>query len=218
MTDFFCYLKDQPKQERYLALGSRQHVKVKHDFRKAAGTAYKNCVSANTESDTAKKCKKWRKVFGRAFPIEEIVKESASRYAFTDTEQFIEDQYPVDIRNCLRIDCVVTSDGFLPKKLRSMLQSRYRLPVRRSLEFYIEKTDVEEPFVVLWKVRNRGEKAERLNKIRGQIIPSSSGRDAKSIRKESTSFYGPHYVECYIVKNGVVVARDLIDVPIDEQL
>ena len=98
-----------------------------------------------------------------------------------------------------------------------MLQSCLRLPIRRSLQFYIEQTDVNPPYNVLWKVRNRGEKAEQRDMIRGQIIPSSSGKDENSIRKESTSFYGPHYVECYIVKNGIVVARDMIDVPIDDE-
>ena len=31
--------------------------------------------------------------------------------------------------------------------------------------------------------------------------------------KYSFTFYGPHYVECYVIKNGVVVARDKILVP-----
>ena len=216
VEDFFCYLKDQPKQDYYLALGSRQRVHIKHDCRKAAKEAYEQSQKANVETDETKKCKKWRVVFGRNFPLLEQVTESASLYSYDNTEQYIEDQYPVDIRNYLRIDCTVSSDGFLTRNLRQILQSHLRLPVRRSLRFFIESTDVEAPFTVLWKVRNRGEKAERLKKIRGQIIPSSSGRNGDSVRKESTSFYGPHYVECYIVKDGVVVARDLIDVPIEE--
>lgn len=216
VEDFFCYLKDQPKQDYYLALGSNQRVKVKHDFRRAAKKAYEQSQRANDEADETKKCKKWRIVFGRYFPLVEQIQESVSHYSYRDTEQFIEDQYSVDIRNYLRIDCNVTSDGFMTRKLRHILQSQMRLPVRRSLQFYIEQTDVEPPFTVLWKVRNRGEKAERRDMIRGEIIPSSSGKDGNSIRKEITSFYGPHYVECYIVKNGVVVARDVIDVPIDE--
>ena len=193
-----------------MALGSRQRVHIKHDFRKAAKEAYEQSQKANVETDETKKCKKWRVVFGRNFPLLEQVTESASLYSYDNTEQYIEDQYPVDIRNYLRIDCTVSSDGFLTRNLRQILQSHLRLPVRRSLRFFIESTDVEAPFTVLWKVRNRGEKAERLKKIRGQIIPSSSGRNGDSVRKESTSFYGPHYVECYIVKDGVVVARDLI--------
>ena len=216
VEDFFCYLKDQPKQDYYLALGSRQRVHIKHDFRKAAKEAYEHSQKANAETDETKKCKKWRVVFGRNFPLLEQVTESVSLYSYDNTEQYIEDQYPVDIRNYLRIDCTVSSNGFLTKNLRQILQSHLRLPVRRSLRFFIESTDVEAPFTVLWKVRNRGEKAERLKKIRGQIIPSSYGMNGDSIRNESTSFYGPHYVECYIVKDGVVVARDLIDVPIEE--
>jgi hypothetical protein len=31
---------------------------------------------------------------------------------------------------------------------------------------------------------------------------------------ERTSFRGEHVVECYIVKDGIVVARDIIGVPI----
>ena len=33
---------------------------------------------------------------------------------------------------------------------------------------------------------------------------------------EESSFEGDHYVECYIVKNGVCVAKDRIEVPISK--
>lgn len=62
-----------------------------------------------------------------------------------------------------------------------------------------------------WKVLNRGAEAERRNKIRGQII--GSNRPNESLH-EYTQFRGDHLVECYIVKDGIVVARDLIEVPI----
>ncbi|WP_228383531.1 nucleotide-binding domain-containing protein [Pseudomonas aeruginosa] len=48
------------------------------------------------------------------------------------------------------------------------------------------------------------------NCIRGQIV-SDSGRGEIT---EHTSFNGDHIVECYIVKNGVVVAKNRIHVPI----
>lgn len=44
--DFFCYLKDLPKQERYAALGSGQHVKVKKNFQRKAKKAYELCLKA----------------------------------------------------------------------------------------------------------------------------------------------------------------------------
>jgi hypothetical protein len=64
---------------------------------------------------------------------------------------------------------------------------------------------------VKWKVLNRGDEAERRNTIRGEII---SPNRAGNARHERTSFRGEHVVECYIIKDGIVVARDVIDVPI----
>ena len=59
---------------------------------------------------------------------------------------------------------------------------------------------------IYWKVRNVGYEAIRRNCIRGQI---KKGIDYLN---ESTNFYGPHYVECYIIKDGICVARDKISV------
>ena len=57
----------------------------------------------------------------------------------------------------------------------------------------------------------RGEEARRRDCIRGQI-ESDQGRLEKT---ERTKFKGDHIVECYCVKNGVVVAKDRIHVPIN---
>ncbi|WP_309141900.1 nucleotide-binding domain-containing protein [Streptomyces griseicoloratus] len=46
--------------------------------------------------------------------------------------------------------------------------------------------------------------------MRGQILDSSK----RGVRIEHSDFKGEHVVECYVVKDGVVVARDRIDVPI----
>ena len=79
----------------------------------------------------------------------------------------------------------------------------------KNLDFFIARCDVPSPFSIYWKVRNVGEIAERKKQVRGQIIKTD-----KEHQREHTNFYGPHFVECYIVKNGVCVARDRIDVPI----
>jgi Adenylyl/Guanylyl and SMODS C-terminal sensor domain len=55
---------------------------------------------------------------------------------------------------------------------------------------------------VYWKVRNTGEEAIHADCIRGQIV-----KDTGSLRRdEPTKYRGKHYVECYIVKNGVCIA------------
>ena len=73
----------------------------------------------------------------------------------------------------------------------------------------IVNTDCTEPYDIYWKVRNVGDEAIRRNMIRGNIVKTNS-----KTKKESTNFKGPHYVEFFLVKNEVCVARDRIDVPI----
>ena len=75
--------------------------------------------------------------------------------------------------------------------------------------FKVKENNVPKPFEYKWKVLNRGNIAKTRDMIRGQIINDDSPE-----RKEKTNFSGGHEVECYVIKNGIVVARDSIDVPI----
>jgi adenylyl/guanylyl cyclase-like protein with sensor domain len=75
-------------------------------------------------------------------------------------------------------------------------------PKRRSLLFAVS-TDVPAPYMVYWKVRNGGVEAAQQHVLRGEITPDA-GAHAK---EETTSYTGMHYVECYVVKDGTVVAR-----------
>jgi hypothetical protein len=47
--------------------------------------------------------------------------------------------------------------------------------------------------------------------IRGQIMADEGNHE----RKERADFHGEHYVEAYIIKDGVCVARDDIDVRVN---
>lgn len=206
--DFFEYLKDEPKQDYYLALGSKQRVKVKSAFQSKAKQAYKECNKALEETSEETKHKRWRNVFGNSFPKGKTLSESRS---FSDTEEFIEDKYPIDIRYNLSINCRVTRDGFPPQLLQDILNQTKKVLRVRHLEFYIECTNVPKPYEVKWKVLNIGAEAERRNCVRGQII--SSNREQEK-RVENSDFWGDHYVECYIIKDESVVARNRISVPI----
>jgi Adenylyl/Guanylyl and SMODS C-terminal sensor domain/Second Messenger Oligonucleotide or Dinucleotide Synthetase domain len=209
IRDFLRFLADEDDHDHYGALGSGQHVKVKKRFQRKARKG-EELAAAAIEADGQKNAyKKWRAVFGTQVPAVDAV-VSLSKASFADSEQFIEDLMPVDIRYELAIDCTVTQDGFRPQSLRSILSGSGLLMPKRSLTFRITSNSVPEPFTVKWKVLNVGDEAERRNSVRGEIIDSSSGRE----RREHSSFRGRHHVECYITKNGVVVARDEIEVPI----
>lgn len=211
VRDFFNFLADQEDQDFYKALGSGQRVAVPDRFQSQAQTAYDRCVEAIEQEGRTSANQTWRKIFGKKVPLA----TSADKKAAT-TEEFIEDRFPVDIKYRLSIDCIVEQKGFQRRHLREMLSRRMLLPVRKSLDFVVDKSDVPGAYDVWWKVLNRGPEAERRNMIRGQLIRSNNKvRDGRRVHHETSDFNGDHLVECYIVKDGVVVARDNIKVPID---
>ncbi|WP_061209308.1 nucleotide-binding domain-containing protein [Leptospira borgpetersenii] len=212
--DFFQFLSEQPEQDYYRAPGSNQNVRVKKQFQKKAKKAYDLCVKAIEAKDEVGVNDKWKKVFGRPFPSNiESTSDSVQKTAstlWTNTEQFIEDQYPIDIRYDMIIDCNVNQDGFRESTLRQMIEKKYPLLPRKTLEFRITSINVPGSYEIYWKVLNRGEEAQKRNQIRGQII-----KDFGSCEKvEQTLFKGDHVVECYAIKNGILVAKDRIHVPI----
>lgn len=211
--DFFFYMSELPRQDRYNAPGSNQHVKVKKQFQKKAKKAFELCKEA-IEAKTEKIANdKWRAIFGRTFPITETsVAESFSKShaSWTNTEEFIEDRFPIDIRYNLEIDCEVKQNGFRTHSLRFMISKRMPLLPKKTLKFKVVNINVPEPYKIYWKVLNRGYEAQKRNSIRGQILEDKGNMT----KYEPTNFKGNHIVECYAVKSGVIVARDLIDVPI----
>ena len=210
--DFFKYLKNQPNQDHYQALGSRQDVKVKTRFQEKAKKAYELCLKAIEASDSDVAYDKWKKVYGRTFPAR-IEKAVASNQSWRNTEQFIEDIYPVDIGYNLRLECKVSQNGFRDNFLTKMLVNKIPLLANKNLLLTIKYIDVPEPYSLKWKVLNRGDEAQRRDNIRGQIIDDFGFKT----REEKTNFRGEHLVECYAIKDGVVIARDRIDVPIIER-
>lgn len=204
--DFFAFLKEEAEKDYYLALGSRQRVTVKAKFQPKAKKAYTRCFEAIENEGKSVANKKWREVFGTSVPL--AASEVAKSYR--NTEEFIEDRFPVDVTATVSIDCEVTQNGWRPTRLREMLLKEWPLKADKSLKFWVTDCSVEQPYDVKWKVLNRGPEAERRDKVRGQIVESSR----PATRVEHSDFKGEHVVECYVVKDGVIVARDRIDVPI----
>ncbi|WP_448983199.1 nucleotide-binding domain-containing protein [Olsenella uli] len=220
LADMFAWLsKRNAEQSYWLALGSNQQVRDggKGAFIRRAAKANEMLTEANAEGerrDTLEALfgKKFRAVATSESRMARDELVWARKYGCTPKEEYIEDRFPVDIRNNLVIDCKVTQQGFRPMALRDMLQRRVPLLRMKTLDFYIVSTDVQMPYDVYWKVRNRGRAAFERRMVRGQLI-RDAGRHA---RIEHTSFVGPHFVECCIIKDGKCVARDKIDVPIRE--
>jgi len=81
-------------------------------------------------------------------------------------------------------------------------------PLNKHLDLlFSASTNVPEPFHVYWQVVNTGKEAEHARQLRGEIVLSKTAGVGGLTQKEATSYTGSHWVECFIVKNSVCVAR-----------
>lgn len=213
VKDLFDFLQNENKEQQYwFALGSNQ--KIYNDdggkFITKAKQAYNKIKDISEDSEYLNEV--LRNIFGREFPKVESKSETKDQYNYRNTEQFIEDKYPLDICLNLNLNCTITQDGFRTMNLRTVISNSLYLKRDKKLEFYIENENEVRNFgidKILWKVKNEGSVAKQRDMIRGEIIETNSYN-----HKEYTDFTGNHYVEAYIIKNNICVAKGKIDVPI----
>lgn len=80
------------------------------------------------------------------------------------------------------------------------------VPIGRSLQFEIDSCTVREPYEVYWKIRNAGPEAAIRKAFRGEI------QKRGNVIYETSDFSGAHWVQAWIVKDGVAVATATQDV------
>lgn len=220
-VSLFEFLSREDREKAYWhAMGSNQLIY--NDDRGAFVPKASDAASLLKEagSDLARE-RALATLFGKAFSdciadgrAEEQEREWARKYGVDDEEMFIENMFTVDISRPLSIDCEVTQDGFRPCGLREMLTRNYPLLRDKSLRFYVTDKSLPKGCCYFWKVRNCGEAAYSRNCLRGRIVEGNQS----GTWHEHASFEGPHYVECYVIKDGVCIARSRIDVPIVNEL
>ena len=129
--------------------------------------------------------------------------------SFSDTEEYIEELYPLRLSYNCKVSCIVSGNGWRPKLLTEFLSVlRHWLPHNFEIRCSMDYTDCPQPYKIFWKVKNVGPEAERRNQIRGQIVEKG-----KTI-VEHSNFYGNHYIECYIIKDNMCVAKERVNIPI----
>jgi hypothetical protein len=158
---------------------------------------------AYDETDKVKSIALWQTVLGSGFqapPPSDTLTASASRDAVG--EEFIHEDKHIPIR--------ITETVRLVGRVRRVgTYKPYDLPKRgdrvgknRTIDFSLVECSVAEPYSVYWKVKNTGREAREGGQLRGKVVLGGA------TRYENTAYVGSHYVEVYIVKNGVCVARD----------
>lgn len=129
-----------------------------------------------------------------------------------DTEEFIEDKYDVQELYDVKIKCEVEKNGIRRTPLNSFFDkwnAVFKGYLPHHYDIYCEAvTDAKGYDKILWKVRNVGKYAIERDCIRGQIKYSGNTLHEKSC------FNGPHYIECYLIKDNVCVGIGHLDVEI----
>jgi Adenylyl/Guanylyl and SMODS C-terminal sensor domain len=109
----------------------------------------------------------------------------------------------------------ISGKGFRPQSFHDFVQKYGAVPKRLQLKFQAT-SNVPGPVHYWWKVRNFYEEARAANSgkgLRGEIRQG----ELTGIKKEDTLYKGTHYVECYIIKDDVCVAKSLLFVPISKE-
>ena len=81
--------------------------------------------------------------------------------------------------------------------------ARRRIPKGMWLRFSV-RTNTPAPYAVSWQVVNTGAQAAAAAQLRGDFYDSDIG---SGVRWETAQFSGLHWVEAFVIKDGVCVAR-----------
>ncbi|TAK28837.1 MAG: nucleotidyltransferase [Chloroflexota bacterium] len=110
--------------------------------------------------------------------------------------------WPINLTYDVTVTGTVSCKGFRPQQFNS--DSRL-LPKHSSLRFEA-RTETPWPYKVYWQVVNTGDEARAVSCLRGGYYDGLIEKGGR-VREERTLYTGMHWVECFIVRNGVCVAR-----------
>lgn len=106
---------------------------------------------------------------------------------------------------CLREDVSIKAkylhDGFRWKEIKTGTV----LNKHGSLRFEVQANGLKN-YEIWWQVTNTGREAEIANSLRGGFYDSELV-EGKKVRKESTLYTGRHYVEAYLIKQGICYGK-----------
>jgi len=73
---------------------------------------------------------------------------------------------------------------------------------------FTARTNVQQPYRVFWQVVNTGRDARaEVNGLRGGFEDRRTNENNPLVRDETAKFRGRHWIECFIIQNGLCVGR-----------
>ena len=145
----------------------------------------------------------WRQILGNEFPKDDSITTNYS-------EAKIENCLSVPHRKKLLWPLQRGGAAFISLKVTDLSGNEFNypsngVPLPKGCGLvYSVKTAVKKPFDVKWQIVNTGLEATQAGCLRGGFENSDFGTYK---RKEATAYSGTHFVQCFIIKNGVCVAK-----------
>lgn len=170
---------------------------------------------ARAEESDARSNELWRMIFSEEkFPAykQQIAKASDHHLAIGDHSHKLNPPW-IEVKNSkceVRIRAVLCQpDG---KFLRKLYNDGEELPPDMLIKFYaeVEGTTRGEIF---WQVVNTGHHAASSNALRGDKFDHGKAKDRKTDSPdpkqnyESTKYTGKHWIQCFVVKDGALIAK-----------
>lgn len=147
----------------------------------------------------------WREIFGDTFPLydadeTEETRKSAKAIQLGDTSHIEPLRWQIDgsRRYKVQIDAHLYNEG--KTKRLAGINSNGRLVQSGLSVMYKVWTNVPAPYDVYWQVVNTGTHARQVNALRGKFFPGNL------VQWESTLYTGKHWIQCFIIKDGVCLA------------
>lgn len=110
-------------------------------------------------------------------------------------------KWKMQLEENVTIEARALKNGWRPIKLRNGETIRKGV----ELQFAIKAKHLRS-YDIFWQVTNTGYEAEKACQLRGDFY-NSHIVEGKKVRKETTAYIGEHYVEAYIVKDGICIGK-----------
>jgi hypothetical protein len=182
------------------------------NFRNKTSFYTEKIDAAYNEENRDESILKWREIFGDDFAGSVLIEKNSSVSnaitSFSHTKAISRfnvphrqpPRWPIVQKGNVTVTGWVSRNGFRSQQF----QNGTMLPKHCSLSFKA-KTNISWPYKVYWQVVNTDEEARASNCLRGGFYDGIIEKGGR-VRKESTLYTGMHWIECFIVKNGVCVA------------
>ncbi len=164
-------------------------------------------TDAYNETDETESLKKWQKVFGDGFVIPpnddtEITEQESLAISLGNYSHRQIPTWPKNIQGTVEITkCHV--GGRMNMAISS---NAWPIPNGCDLNYFAEANGISGLYEVWWQVVNTGDHAGDENCLRGNFeAPKDPSNPLQ--QRESSSYTGKHWIQCFIVKNGYLVAE-----------